>query len=180
MNTQLVNPATTAPYVNQRQQIQEWLLRDFSDQLPVALTLTLKQHLSYMTNHGLLHVQLDKYLCAVIAERFIQKLNRQVFGRRQADKKAKSLSYLVVLEGGGRDSKRGKDFHLHLAMGGLPDGLDFWKLRPKVARAHSLVPELNQQIRTTPADEGWLLYLTKEIEFDDSATVLLPISKLQQ
>ena len=85
-----------------------------------AVTLTLKQSMSVKTDYGVYIHQLKRTDCDAIARRFTQKLNREAFGKA-ADRYAKSLSYLPIVEG----ERSGKNLHLHLAIGQYPKTYQF-------------------------------------------------------
>ena len=84
--------------ISQKAATRAWL-SSLSSEYPLALTLTLKQAIAYSTPFGKREQAIDRTEAERIAKRFIQKLNRAVFGKRAADRHGKALKYIVVLEG---------------------------------------------------------------------------------
>ena len=105
--------ATAIP--TQKQATRNWL-NSLHKQYPVALTLTLKQVNSYKSIKGIHTKNLDINECRRIARHFTQKLNQQIF-KNEAKRRGKGLKYLVVVEG----ERTGKNLHLHIAIGNIPD-----------------------------------------------------------
>ena len=70
---------------SQKAATRTWL-SGMSKEFPLALTLTLKQTIVEKTDRGTYKRKLTRNDCERIAKRFTQKLNRQVFGKRNADK----------------------------------------------------------------------------------------------
>lgn len=137
---------------------------------PIALTLTLKQTQRIKNAHGVFVKKLNEQDCEKIAQRFKQKLNRQVFGKRGAEKFGKSLKYFAVVEGGGTT---GKQLHLHMAIGDLPAHIKFEDIDALVCSAKQMVEGIDEQHKVAVAvDAGWMDYITKEISKSNSDAVL--------
>lgn len=156
-----------------RDGVKQWV-HDMSADFPFALTLTLKQSFLVSTPKGNYYRKLDRDDCQRAAERFQQKLNRAVFGKRAADEYGKGLRYLAVLEGG----VKGKHLHLHYALGGLPPFIRLGDLHGLIDHARSLVPVLDDQFRVKIADDGWHDYITKQAHRTDVDCLLVTLSRL--
>ena len=139
-----------------------------SNQYPLALTLTLKQSVLETTVRGTYKRKLTRVDCERIAKRFMQKLNRQVFGKRNADKFGFTLNYLVVVEG----ERSCKNLHLHFAIGGLPNYIKFNKFDALVKIAKLQVEHIDAEHKVDICDSGWLEYITKELGTKDTDNVL--------
>lgn len=135
---------------------------------PVALTLTLKQHTSIKNANGVYVSKLKAEDCNKIAQRFTQKLNRAVFGRRGAEKYGKGLKYLIVVEG----QRSHKNLHLHMAIGALPKHVALNQLQALVCEAKKQVSQIDEQYAIKAADSGWIDYITKEVSKHDTDNVL--------
>lgn len=155
----------------QKAAARSWLCSK-ANEYPIALTLTLKQKVMEYTLNGSYMRQLTKQDCERIARKFKQKLNREVFGKRAADKYGKTLKYLVVVEG----ERTNKHLHLHLALGGLPEYVRFNKVDALVKEAKCFVDEIDEQHKVDIADSGWLEYITKELGTKDTNNVLWDIA----
>lgn len=140
---------------------------DFVGSYPIALTLTLKQHFEVKTALGTYIKKLDRTDCQYVAKRFIQKLNREVFGHA-ATRYGKTLKYLAVIEG----ERSGKALHLHFAIGDLPAHIRFNQVSALVERAKSHIDTVDKQCDVDITDSGWMDYITKELGSKDSDNVL--------
>ncbi len=141
-------------------------------QYPIVLTLTLKQHSSIKNANGVFIEKLKRSDCDRIAKRFTQKLNREVFGKRAAEKYGKALSYFVVVEG----QRSNKNLHLHLAIGNLPKHVALNEIDALVREAKMQVFEIDEQYKVDLADSGWMEYITKEVGTHDTDNVLWQLS----
>jgi hypothetical protein len=141
-------------------------------QYPIALTLTLKQHSSIKNANGVYIEKLQRSDCDRIAKRFTQKLNREVFGKRAAEKYGKKLNYFVVVEG----QRSSKNLHLHLAIGNLPSHIALKQVDALVREAKMHVCEIDEQYKVDLADSGWMEYITKEVGTHDTDNVLWQLS----
>lgn len=146
--------------------IQVWLCPQ-SHAYPIALTLTLKQVISYSTPKGTVRRKISRQDCEQIAERFIQKLNQQVFGH-SAKRYGKRLKYFVVVEG----ERSKKNLHLHMAIGDIPNHVKFNQIDQLVTKAKLLVENIEEQHKVALADSGWMQYITKECGKHDTDNVL--------
>jgi len=146
---------------------RDWL-RSKSKDYPLALTLTLKQTLIEHTNHGTYMRKLKRLDCDIVAERFMQKLNREAFGKRGAEKYGLKLNYLAVVEG----ERSNKNLHLHFAVGGLPEHIKFNQFQQLVINAKSLVKEIDKEFEVNITDTGWTEYIAKELGAKDTDNVL--------
>jgi hypothetical protein len=151
----------------QKSAARQWLI-SLSADYPIALTLTLKQTVIDRTATGAYQRALTRMDCDRIAKRFMQKLNREVFGKCGADKYAKSLKYLPVIEG----QRSGKALHLHFAIGGLPSHIRLNEIDALVIKAKQLVKEIHTQHKVDAADSGWMEYICKELGSKDTDNVL--------
>jgi hypothetical protein len=150
----------------QKNAVRSWLTT-LRGEYQFAVTLTLKQHTELKHDHGVQYKRLVREDCDRVAKRFIQKLNRQAFGKA-AERHSKSLRYLVVVEGERTD----KQLHLHLAVGGFPKHYLPNQFSTMVTNAVNLVRELDAQHDVQIMDSGWTDYITKELGRRDSDNVL--------
>jgi hypothetical protein len=151
----------------QKAAVRTWL-SGMSKELPLALTLTLKQTIIETTDRGTYKRKITRIDCERIAKRFTQKLNRQVFGKRGADKFGKSLRYLPVVEG----ERSSKNLHLHFAIGGLPSHVKLNEFDALVTNAKLNVEYIDAEHKVDIADSGWLEYITKEVGTKDTDNIL--------
>lgn len=145
---------------------QAWLCR-LSSQYPIALTLTLKQTIAYTTPKGAVRRKINRQDCEQIAQRFIQKLNQQVFGH-SAKRHGRKLKYLVVVEG----ERSKKNLHLHIAIGDFPSHVKLNQIDQLVTKAKLHVENIDEQHEVAIADSGWMEYITKECGKHDTDNVL--------
>jgi hypothetical protein len=151
----------------QKAATRTWL-RGMSKDFPLALTLTLKQTIVETTDRGTYKRKLTRIDCERIAKRFTQKLNREVFGKRGADKFGHSLKYLPVVEG----DRSNKNLHLHFAIGGLPSHVKLNQFDSLVLNAKINVENIDIEHKVDIADSGWFEYITKEVGAKDTDNVL--------
>jgi hypothetical protein len=150
----------------QKAATRTWL-SGMSKDFPLALTLTLKQTIVETTDRGTHKRKIKHADCERIAKRFIQKLNREVFGKYAAEKGGKSLKYLPVVEG----ERSNKNLHLHFAIGGLPSHVKFNQFDKLVTKAKLNVENIDAEHAVDIADSGWIEYITKELGTKDTDTV---------
>ena len=151
----------------QKAAVRAWLgamSRDF----PLSLNLTLKQIIVVKNNRGEYRRALKREDCERVTKRFIQKLNRQVFGKYAADKCGKSLKYIPIVEG----ERSNKHLHLHFAIGGLPSHVKFNQFDKLVTNAKLHVEHIDVQHTVDITDSGWIEYITKEVGTKDTDNVL--------
>ena len=151
----------------QKAAIRTWL-NGMSKDYPLALTLTLKQTIVETTDRGTYKRKLTRIDCERIAKRFTQKLNREVFGKRGAEKFGHSLQYLPVVEG----ERSNKNLHLHFAIGGLPSHVKFNQFDRLVTNAKLNVEHIDAEHMVDIAESGWIEYITKEVGTKDTDNVL--------
>jgi hypothetical protein len=156
--------ANTLP--TQKQATRTWLTSK-SSKYPLALTLTLKQIINQKTTFGTYRQCITRLDCERIAKRFIQKLNKEVFGN-SAKRHNKTLKYLVVVEG----ERTYKQLHLHMAIGDLPKHVRYNEFEGFVKKAKIHVEEIDVQHKVDIADSGWMEYITKELGAKDTENVL--------
>ena len=151
----------------QKAAIRTWL-SGMSKDFPLGLTLTLKQTIVEKTERGTYKRKLTRIDCELIAKRFTQKLNREVFGKRGADKFGHSLKYLPVVEG----ERSNKNLHLHFAIGGLPSHVKFNQFDRLVTNAKLNVEYIDAEHKVDITESGWIEYITKEVGTKDTDNVL--------
>ncbi len=151
----------------QKAATRTWL-SGMSKDFPLALTLTLKQTIVETTDRGTYKRKLTRIDCERIAKRFTQKLNREVFGKRGADKFGHTLKYLPVVEG----ERSNKNLHLHFAIGGLPSHVKFNQFDALVSQAKLQVENVEAEYKVSLADSGWIEYIVKEVGAKDTDNVL--------
>lgn len=150
----------------QKQATRIWLSSK-SSEYPLALTLTLKQTITQNTTFGTYKRCITHSDCERIAQRFIQKLNKEIFGN-SAKRHNKSLKYLVVIEG----ERTFKQLHLHMAIGDLPKHVRFNEFESHVKKVKLRVVEIDTQHKVDIADSGWMEYITKELGTKDTENIL--------
>lgn len=150
----------------QKQATRIWLSSK-SSEYPLALTLTLKQTISEQTAFGTNKHSITRLDCERIAKRFIQKLNKEIYGN-SAKRHNKSLKYLVIVEG----ERTYKQLHLHMAIGDLPKHVRFNEFEGLVKKAKVRIEEIDTQHKVDIADSGWMEYITKELGTKDTENVL--------
>jgi len=153
--------------ISQKAATRAWL-QGLSQEYPLALTLTLKQTIVHHTPLGTLTRAISREDVERIAKRFTQKLNREVFGKRAAEKHGRSLKYFIVLEG----ERSRKNLHLHFSIGALPPTIRFNQFDNLVKKAKSHVEHVDEQHKVDLADSGWMEYICKEIGRSDTDNVL--------
>lgn len=151
----------------QKHATRTWLA-SMHTQYQLALTLTVKQVTAVTNAHGTYYKRLDKSEIKRIAEHFTHKLNKQVFGVRAAKSGKKALKYLVVVEG----ERTYKNWHIHMAIGGLDRHTKWNKFEELVRNAKRSVRELDEQHDLKIMDSGWFDYITKELGKFDTDNVL--------
>jgi hypothetical protein len=151
----------------QKAAVRAWL-GGMSKDYPLSLTLTLKQTIVEKNDRGEYRRTLKREDCERIAKRFIQKLNRQVYGKYAADKCGKSLKYLPIVEG----ERSNKHLHLHFAIGGLPSHVKFNQFDTLVTNAKLQVENIDSEHKVDVTDSGWISYITKEVGTKDTDNVL--------
>ena len=161
------NSKSQRPKVDLRQVTRDWL-KSVRWHFPIAVTVTLRQTYPIHTPVATRHIKLTRQDAEHAAQRFIMKLNREVFGVRAAEKYGKKLSYLPVLEG----ANGHKNMHLHFAIGGLPNHVNYLQMKSLIINAIQKVPLFDEQHFETLADRDWITYITKEITSMDTDAVL--------
>lgn len=146
--------------------LRTWLSAQTS-QWPLALTLTLKQSIRVESGTGVCFRKLAASDCEAIAKKFMQKLNKGIYGNA-AVRNGKGLKCFAVVEG----ERSGKRLHLHFALGRLPDHVKFNEIDGYIAKAKRLVEGIDEQHKLDIADSGWLEYITKEVGTKDTDNVL--------
>jgi hypothetical protein len=132
----------------------------------IAVTLTLKQTFEVKTNREIYFQHIDKDECRRIAIRFKNKLNQAIFGNA-AKRFNKSLAYLISFERG----SGGLNYHLHIAIGNLPNHIKFSEFSLIVKSIQHKVPEINKQIDVQICDSGWSEYVVKESQKTKSQSI---------
>ena len=151
----------------QKAAVRAWL-GGMSKDFPLSLTLTLKQTIVEKNDRGVYRRTLKRDDCERIAKPYIQKLNRQVFGKYAADKCGKSLKYLPIVEG----ERSNKHLHLHFAISGLPSHVKFNQFDTLVTNAKLQVENIESEHKVDVTDSGWISYITKEVGTKDTDNVL--------
>lgn len=153
-----------------KERVRVWMSY-LSKDYPIALTLTLKQVITEERVNGTVSYQIKKEDCERAARRFIQKLNREVYGN-SAERHDLGLNYLVALEGNGTT----KNYHLHMMIGNLPKHIRFNKVDQLVKNAKLRVPQIDEQHKVDLADSGWGEYICKELSKKNTDNILWNLS----
>lgn len=154
-----------------KEQTRVWM-NHLSNEYPIALTLTIKQTIVEKRPNGTVVRRITKDDCQRIAERFIKKLNREVYGK-SAERHSLGLKYVVVLEGDGF----AKNYHLHMMVGALPKHIRFNRMDELVRNAKSRVSQIDEQYKVELAyDSGWSEYTSKQVTKTDTDAILWQVS----
>ena len=100
---------------------------------------------------------------------FVKRLQRDVYGMAHRRKPQKfSLLLLPTLEGSRFSPEGLRTLHYHVGIGNVPADMDFTKLRKSIFEqwAKSAYGQMDIDIR--PGNEGWMSYITKEVEQGDT------------
>ncbi len=149
-----------------KSETQNWL-RGMSTDYQFAVTLTIKQSFLVKTERGIYLRKLIRSDCDAIANRFIQKMNRQVFGKA-SERYGKSLRYIPVVQGVRTD----KNLHFHFAIGNFPKCYRYNEFPIMLKNSINLVNELDREHDVKIMDSGWIDYFTKELGRKDTDDVL--------
>mgnify|MGYP006273699451 CR=1 FL=1 len=96
---------------------------------------------------------------------FAKRVNRSVFGQANRRKPEKyALLMLPLLEGSGFCSDEPKTLHYHVGIGNVPDYVSLDRLRTIIFFEWSKTRLGQRDIKLTPGDEGWMGYITKEVD----------------
>lgn len=133
----------------------------------VALTLTLNQ--KWFDKCGLLRVPhyLSPNDIPYIYDRFKHQLNKLIWKNRYA-RCGDSVRMLKVWEDG-RGEKR---IHLHAALGNFPKEFKFNTLPLLVEKASNQCYEIDFEHKEEICDSGWIEYITKEVDKDNTDKIL--------
>ena len=96
---------------------------------------------------------------------FAKRLQRDVYGMAHRRKPQKfSLLLLPILEGGIFSPEGLRTLHYHVGVGNVPADMDITKLRKSIFNhwAKSAYGQMDIQIK--PSNEGWMAYITKELD----------------
>ena len=130
-----------------------------SDCYTHAVTLTLKQSRTILTERGEMREALTVYNAKSNMRHFIKRLNYELFGNA-AKRRGKSIAILTVLEG----QSDGKNMHYHCAIGNLPDWLCESEIKGCIRGAWLQTTFGNVQMHIERMQtNGWLNYIGKEL-----------------
>ncbi len=149
-----------------KSETQNWL-RGMSSEFQFAVTLTLKQSMLVKTERANYVRKLKRSDCDAIAHRFIQKMNRQVFGKA-SERYGKSLRFVPIVQGVRTD----KNLHFHMAVGNFPSSYRHNEFPIMLKNAINLVAELDREHDVKIMDSGWIDYFTQELGRKDTDDVL--------
>jgi len=132
-----------------------------------ALTLTLKK--SWVVKNGRMDVRV--YLSDVsidnVWRRFLRKLNQLVW-KNEFKNKGIMLSAIGCIENGFGS----KNHHIHGALGNFPKDFEFNRLPKLIAKASHECFEIDKQHKEKFSDSGWIDYITKEVNKNNSDKVM--------
>ena len=96
---------------------------------------------------------------------FAKRLQREVYGMAHRRKPNKfSLMLLPSLEGSMFSPEGRRTLHYHVAIGNVPADMSADKLRKTIWDQWAKSAYGQMDIKFKPANEGWLSYITKEME----------------
>ena len=137
------------------------------DTQQIAITLTLKR--SWIVKNGRMNVRI--YLTDVsidnVWRRFLYKLNKLIW-KNEFKNKGRKLSAIGCIENGFGT----KNHHIHGALGNFPKDFKFNRLPRLVAKASHECFEIDLQHKEKFSDSGWIDYITKEVNKDNSDKVM--------
>ena len=151
---------------NQREQKLTDAAYDFflahSDKVQVGLTLQTKMVVVRgrdLSDQQLISLQSD-------FSNFAKRLNRSIFGQGNRRKpKQYSLLLLPTLEGSMFSPEGCRTLHYHVGIGGIPNQLGPIEFKAKVYEEWSRSRYGQMDIKAQPSDQGWMAYITKELEY---------------
>ncbi len=152
--------------ISHKAALRNWL-NEKAGEWPLALTLTVKQTMRHTNANGEFYCRTSVADCEAIAKRFMQKLNKGIYGNA-ATRHGKGLKCFAVVEG----ERSGKRLHLHFALGKLPSHVKYNQIESYIVKAKSLVEGIDEQHKLDIADSGWIEYVTKEVGTKDTDNVL--------
>lgn len=144
-----------------QQAVREWM--DISDwNIPVFITLTLKQSISTAIGQSAVRVRLNKYIASQNFRHFMSILNKKIYGNASR-RYGKKLSVYAVLEGGLKNRRFSVDKNMHYhAVINCPDHVNINKFENLIRTSwlESQWGDLQIDIQFY-ADAGAVDYITK-------------------
>lgn len=143
-----------------RQATLDWLIAQ-KGSYTHALTLTMKQRRSVMTQRGEVWERLTNYNASVNLRHFINRLNGALYGNAaKRERGGKSIRILGALESG----TTGGNLHYHCVIGRLPEWMTE-KEHDGLIRAAWLQTNFgNEQVHLQRlTTTGWMGYMVKEL-----------------
>ncbi|MDN7804121.1 hypothetical protein [Burkholderia gladioli] len=155
---------------NNQKQIQaetrNWMIQ-YAPYFTHAVTLTMKQSRTVMTNRGQTVQRLTMTEAKENFRKFVRRLNAAVYGNA-ADRFGTSIYVIPVIEGIATD----KGLHYHCMMGNFRDGADDALIASLIWTAWQQTDFGNIQIDVQPMyGDGWIDYITKEVGIGDADNV---------
>ena len=96
---------------------------------------------------------------------FAKRVNREIFGQANRRKPEQyRLMMLPTLEGSGFCPDEPRTLHYHVGVGNVPDYITEDRLRTIMFFAWTKTRLGQTGIKLTPGDEGWMAYITKEVD----------------
>ena len=96
---------------------------------------------------------------------FAKRVNREVFGQANRRKPEQySLLMLPTLEGSGFHPDEPRTLHYHVGVGNVPDHISEERLRTIMFFEWAKTRLGQKDVKLTPGDEGWMGYITKEVD----------------
>ena len=158
----LINTDMTINERELRKAAVEWMLEQ-ADSYTHAVTLTLKQTRTVLTERGHVREQLTKYSAKAAMRHFINRLNAALYGNA-AKRYGKSIAIVAVLEG----ESTGKLLHYHCAIRNLPERVNDKAIEGCIRAAWKQTNFGNEQVCVTRIHTtGWISYIGKEIGRDE-------------
>ena len=100
---------------------------------------------------------------------FAKRLQREVYGMGHRRKPEKfSLLLLPTLEGSRFSPEGFRTLHYHVGVGNVPADMDIGGLRKAICAQWGKTSYGQMDINIKPGNEGWMSYITKEVEQGDT------------
>lgn len=147
----------THPFtLNPTKEVYMDFLRSRSIPNPLAVTLTLKQNLTVMTNRGSYTIPLNRDNLERTVRHFLNKLNRSTFGK-SSQRYGKRLSVVPVIEYG-PDTR----WHVHMMLE-KPDRMNLERFQETIKHCWTKTKFGYEHMVIEPAydQDGWLGYMLK-------------------
>ena len=162
----LLNMAMTNEQNKIQAETRDWMI-DLAPNFTHAVTLTMKQSRTVMTDKGQTAQRLTVIEASANFAHFMKRLNAIVYGHA-AKRHGKTVHVIPVIEGIATD----KGLHYHCMMGNFREGANDVLIAAAIRTAWLQTGFGNVQIDVRPMySSDWCVYITKEVGKGDSDNV---------